>query len=165
MDPQNEKLIPWCTIERHHHIFEDRQRRKDIGDLKGAQHSPCHAPVRRQSADIPAFKENFAGTRTIAAGNNVVKGGFAGAVGSDQRAQPPPGDLQRYVVQGLEFSEIPGDVLHFKNDCIAHARVHVFSRREKISRTLPSTPLGKSSTRMTRIAPRKIIQLVVYTVM
>src|SRR5581483_9922149 len=98
--------------------------------------------------------------------DQIEEGRLAGTVRPDHRAHLARAHLERDAVDGLEASEMAGDVGHAQERrvCVPgwgrsarhmRGRVHqTASARRKI----PSTPRGNNSTMQTKIRPMKVIQ-------
>ena len=58
---------------------------KQLVDLEGAHHAAANTLIGRQRADVLAFQHDATGAWLQHAGEQVDEGGFAGAIGPDQR--------------------------------------------------------------------------------
>jgi hypothetical protein len=69
----------------------------------------------RQPGDVAAIECNGSRGRRKEAADQVEEGGLAGAVGSDDRAQFPLGDVERHIAHRDQIAESLGDTPDFKN--------------------------------------------------
>ena len=91
-------------------IVQDGQTRKDAEVLKGPGDSQPGHLVGGQPGDINAFEADGPGVGADDPGEAVDEGGFAGAVGADERSDLPRRDAERHVSQGRQAAEIFAEV-------------------------------------------------------
>lgn len=90
-------------LHRHLHVFQGRQGRHQIEELKNKAH--VVAAIERQlpvagASQVLAFKEKFALGRAVHAADHVEQGAFARAAGSDDDQQFAGLDVKIHLAQG-----------------------------------------------------------------
>ncbi len=131
------------SLHRQRDIVEDRQPRKDAGDLERIGDAGAHALVRRQRGDVAPFEHDRAGAWRDAPADQTDEGGLAGAVRADDRPDLTLVEPEVDTVDGLEPAEMA-----CQRTCFDERRHG--SHPSQRSRMEPSRPLGKN--RISRIS-------------
>ena len=82
---------------------------KELHQLKGPGDPLPGDPVGRASLDLLALKDDAARLGGQKAGHQVEQGGFAGAVGPDDRLDGPRRHPKAHLFHGLEAAEGQAD--------------------------------------------------------
>ncbi len=131
--------------QRHLDVLADRHGMKRLGDLKSAADAPAKPLLRGGEGDGLALEQDDAAIRPELPADHVEDGGFAGAVGADQRdhlaALHGKADLARRDDAAEGFAQ----PLHRQQ---AHAR------SSRHCRIVPTRPRGKTSTMPMIARPR-----------
>ncbi len=138
-------------LDRDAQIFAHGQLGEYLGDLKGAGDAAPHPARRQEPGNILAVEQDMARIRHKEPADHVEKGGLAGAVRADHRAQLSGLDRHRDAVDRDETAEPARDIVDFEQ---AHRAV--------FRPMMPSTPRGKNNTTRTKNRPMNDIQLAVW---
>ena len=86
-------------------VLEHAEAMEDVGDLERAR-QPCPVDAMGlETADAASFEHDFAGRGREHAGDQVEEGGFAGAVGTDDRMPLARPDIEVEALDDLDRAE------------------------------------------------------------
>lgn len=115
------------NMAAHHHIFQYRHIREDLQVLEGAGHAQPGTGMWRQVFDGLALEMDAALRDRIDAGDQVEKGGLAGAVGADRFWDEfrlrLPAELASTVVTGPSIEKSIAPLRSFVAEPMRHGRM------------------------------------------
>jgi len=107
------------ALQAQSHVFQQREMRKNGGDLERADDAAPRNLCRALLRDVVAVEQDGAGGRLQELGQQIEASGFAGAVGSDQRMDRSALNRQVDLADSGKALEFLGQLACFKND-VAH---------------------------------------------
>ena len=83
-----------------------------MGNLECPQHALGEQLMRRKAGNVLTIKADGASAWLVETGDDIEKGGLAGAVWSDQPGDRSGLDRERDVVNGLDATKILGQMFN-----------------------------------------------------
>ena len=97
-------------------VLQDRELGEDMPPFRHLTDTPGHDPVRRQTADLLAVKDNAPRHRPHHPGNRHQGRGLAGAVAADQGDDLALVHREPYLVEGGDIAVCGADAVQFKHN-------------------------------------------------
>ena len=142
-------MRPLRLIERHLHVLGDRHGHERLGDLEGAAEAQAPDAARRQAGNVLVGEPDTAAVGRELAADHVEDGGLAGAVGADDRQQPPGVEAKRHVARGHHAAERLAQRLDAQKAhaaALSRGAAGPRPKRDLSSMAPPTMPRGKAST-------------------
>jgi len=98
----------------HPHVVEHGEVGERAGDLEGAGQAEAADRVRLEPDEGVAVEPDLTVVGREKAGEQVERGGLAGAVGADEPEHLAPRHVEREIADRLEPAEALGDRGHFE---------------------------------------------------
>ena len=141
---------PFAAVDTdggQHQVFEAREIRDDVGDLKRAAHAEHGAAVLGQACDVLTEEGDAACGRRQRSGDAVEQRRLARAVRADEHAALAGGHAQRHPVDGAQAAKL----LHDLGDL--DGRGHARAALPRSRAASPTSPSGTHSTAAMKTMP------------
>src|SRR5712664_888902 len=136
------------------HVVVERKLVEEVHDLEAPRDAGLDAAVHRQRGDVLAAEHDTAAVGIEEPADQVHHARLARAVGADQRQDLAFLDLEVDIVDGVGLAEGLAQLLGLQE---VHGANRLLAAAAS-SRTVPTIPVGSTTTRTTRTSPSSACQ-------
>ena len=114
VDIANDFLRIAAAIGAHPDVLDDREASEHAAAFRNQRHAAFDQPVRVRACDVAAVVDHASFPRVMQTGDGIERGGFAGAVGADERHHLAAGHVEIDTLDGVDAAVGNFQAAHFE---------------------------------------------------